>query len=156
VQFFADPSSELRYTVKNTSTAVGQVIKKYTLIDVDGKPLASFKVFTLSPAVNSDTSRYIQQLQTDSSGVLLLDTSQIACISFDRFNANRLSKDNHFKWEQLSAIAGNTITIQFNYPGFCLQYPDIQVAGSLPGLKRKTGEDELIDGTGNLYIKQKF
>lgn len=70
---------------------------------------------------------------------------------FDRFNPDCLSKDNHFKWELLAAIAEKASTVLFNYPGFCLKYPEIQTAADFTLLKRNLANDTLVEGQHNIY-----
>lgn len=154
IQLIADTSSSIRYNIESTS-AITVEKRSLVIIDNEGQPLPFFKIFTLSSPVDGDTLNYIKNLQADSNGVLLLDSLQTAFISFDRFNPNRLSKDNHFKWEPIAVIAGNAITVQFNYPAFCLKYAEIQVGAGFSSLKRKMSDDTLMDAQLNIYTKMK-
>ena len=154
IKFFTSGPPSISYKILTTKSSPEDK-KIVKLIDVEGKPLAFFNVFTLSYPVIGDTLDNINHLLTDKNGVFSLEGLQESYISFDRFNPKRINKENKFKWERLSALDGTTITIQFYYPAFCLRYPEVQVLSGLPTLKRIAGQDALIDDQHNIYRKRK-
>jgi len=146
-------SSSLQYSIKTERPSTGGNIT-LALFDVDGKPLRFFKVFALPVKVYGDTVANIRVLQTDSTGLLVIGTSPAGLISFDRFSPDRLSKEYRFRWEPVSDLPGSRINVQFNYPVFCLRYPEINTAVGYKDFKRVMPDDVLIDGQNNIYVKK--
>jgi hypothetical protein len=153
VQLFADPSP-LRYNIESAG-AITRSERTLTIVDVEGVPLSYFKIVGLRSSVKRDTLENMQVLTTDSNGVVKIDTREIAFVSFERFSTLRVNKDNRYAWRSLASLAGNDITVQFNYHRFCLKYPEIKVAGALSNLKRNRTDDTLADNQQNIYARQK-
>lgn len=143
----------LKYTVtKGPLTSNGKI--GMVVVDQDGARLPLFNVFALRTPVYGDTLLQITRLQTDEKGELNIDSSGYAFISFDRFNPNRITKDNIFRWVPLSELASGATMVRFNYPAFCLQYPEI-VTGYVPAaMKRVLPSDMLTDQQGISYRKR--
>lgn len=153
VQLIVDPSP-LRYSIKSTGAIVDNE-RTLTVKDVEGQPLAYFKVFALPASIITDTLKNMKVLITDINGVLKLNTNQIADISFDRFSTLRIDESNRYTWVQLSKMKGSNHIVQFNYPRFCLKYPQINVGANLSNLKRQVANDALMDDKQNIYTKPK-
>ena len=152
INFFPDPEP-IRYSIKS-NPKTNDAKLSISVLDNEGQALPFFNVFVLTYPIYGDTLNYIQSLETNSKGILIVNTSNFSAISFDRYNPKRINKDSRFKWEALSSVSGSIQTVQFNYPEFCLSYTDIQVAGGFTPLLIKDGEDALVDDQNNIFKKK--
>lgn len=147
-------AAPIQYSITKENTNKSNKIQ-ITLTDADGKPLPYTKILTLPYKMNNDTLNAMNYLETDSMGQLILNTSKISAISLDRYNPSKrfMHKDQVYHWENVSNFNSDKLTIKFNYPIFCLRYPEIGVTGSVPELQLANNETKLVDKQNNIYIK---
>ncbi len=147
-------AAPIEYSIKSGNNKNSNKIN-VSIIDVDGKPLLYTKIMTLPYKMSGDTLENIGSLLTDSVGHLIIDASKINSISLDRYDpSNRFNhKENVYHWKLVSSLGSDNLTIQFNYPLFCLRYPEIAVTSIKNQLQITNNKAELIDNQNNIYKK---
>lgn len=144
----------LQYNITALDNKKGKNIQ-VTLKDVDGKILSYSKVLTLPLRIEGDTLTKIGFLKTDSLGQLTINPTKVSAISLDRYDVggwlNRTYEVYH--WEALSNFNSTQLSIQFNYPIFCLRYPEIVVTSFTKELQITGNEFQLVDNKNNVYLK---
>ncbi len=149
-------ATPLQYSIIRLDTKKSSTIK-IILKDNDGKLLRYTKVLTLPYEVNGDTLKKVTFLKTDSIGQLVIDRSKISAISFDRYDVGgwQGNTDHIYNWEPISNFNSTQVTVQFNYPIFCLRYPEIVVTSFTKELQPTGKKFQLVDSQNNLYNKSK-
>lgn len=144
----------LQYSINKLNNKNGGAIQ-ITLKDADGKLLRYTKVLILPNRIKSDTLKKISYLNTDSIGQLIINRSRISAISLDRYDVGGwLNNTDHvYQWEKVSNFNSTQLSIQFNYPIFCLRYPEIVVTGFVLELQTTNNATELTDNKNMIYKK---
>lgn len=148
-------NTPIQYSIQKENNITNRRIS-ITLTDNEGTPLAYSKVLILpTKRLQNDTLKSIEYLQADSAGQVIVYTSKVSAISFDRYSHSSRFKypENIYHWESVFDFKSDNLTIQFNYPIFCLRYPEIVVTGFVPELQLTNDKNVLIDKNNNIYQK---